>query len=80
MNDQIKVRTEGNKTVFYTASGAALRDINAVRYAHLDDAVFTVTKQADGTLMTSCVINGKSVRLSLKDAIEKHRFTVYLVS
>lgn len=76
---QIKVRNQNGETVFYLLGGGPLTNINAVRYLHLDQRVFTVTKQ-NGVYMTTCIIGDKVVRLSLKDAIEKHKFTVYLVS
>lgn len=77
--NQIKVRNQNGQTVFYLLGGGPLNSISAVRYGHLGDSVFTVTKK-DGEYYTTCILNGKVVHLSLKDAIEKNSLTVYLVS
>jgi hypothetical protein len=76
---QIKVRNQNGETVFYLLGGGPLTSISAVRYGNLGDSVFTVTKKG-GEYRTTCILNGRVVHLSLKDAIEKHKFTVYLVS
>lgn len=70
MSNHIKVRTINGVTSFYTAKdGVVLKSISSIRFADVDNAVFSIVKK-DGEYCT--YLPQRNMQLvKLADAIEK---------
>ena len=78
MSNHIKVRTINGVVSFYTAQdGVVLKSISSIRFADVEDSVFTIVKK-DGEYYT--YLPQRNMQLvKLADAIEKG-YLIYKVS
>lgn len=78
MSNRIKVRTINGVTSFYTAQdGVVLKSISSIRFADVDNAVFSIVKK-DGEYYT--YLPQRNMQLvKLADAIEKG-YMIYKVA